>query len=135
LGTPTEELWPGLKAVPSYIDFPPSPAVPFANIFSAASDDMLALIAEMFKFGPTSRCTAAVALKHKYFSNPPAPTIPSKMPVPQKTPPAETFARPVVPNKRKNTGTYFLFSFIAFCQIILDMENSSARKKLELTSQ
>eukprot|EP01103_Thecamoeba_quadrilineata_P019317 TRINITY_DN7769_c0_g1_i1.p1 TRINITY_DN7769_c0_g1~~TRINITY_DN7769_c0_g1_i1.p1 ORF type:complete len:360 (+),score=60.95 TRINITY_DN7769_c0_g1_i1:62-1081(+) len=118
LGTPTEETWPNIKALPGYFEFVPSPPVPFANIFSAASDDMLSLIADMFRFSPNSRCTASAALKHKYFKNAPAPSIASKMAIPRKKiEKPETFARPVMPIKRKSS----------------EMESSTVRRKLDLS--
>jgi cyclin-dependent kinase 7 len=80
LGTPSDDVWPGMSALPNYIEFTPSQAPPLASIFSAAPEDALDLLAKMLKFNPSERLTAAEALKHPYFANAPAPTPVDKLP-------------------------------------------------------
>lgn len=59
LGTPTEENWPGLTSLPDYIQFNHSPGTPFKQLFTAAGDDAIDLLAQMLKFNPNSRISAA----------------------------------------------------------------------------
>jgi len=83
LGTPTEEVWPvssppspsqrfsliasfltlkilkGMTSLPDYVAFNPCPATPFKQLFTAAGDDALDLLASMLRFNPPSRISAA----------------------------------------------------------------------------
>jgi cyclin-dependent kinase 7 len=81
-GTPTEEIWPGVKLLPDYIQFKPVPSIPLQEIFTAAGDDLIELAESMFHMYPAKRCSATEALKMDYFFNRPAPTIGSKLPMP-----------------------------------------------------
>lgn len=81
-GSPTEEIWPGLKLLPDYVIFKPTPKVPLHTIFTAAPNDLLDLCEKMLNLYPLARCTCSEALKMPYFSNKPAPTIGSKLPMP-----------------------------------------------------
>ncbi|XP_053303971.1 cyclin-dependent kinase 7 [Spea bombifrons] len=82
LGTPTEELWPGMTSLPDYVTFKSFPGTPLHLIFSAAGDDLLELLQGLFNFNPCARCTATQALKKRYFSNRPAPTPGNLLPRP-----------------------------------------------------
>ncbi|CAB0031957.1 unnamed protein product [Trichogramma brassicae] len=82
LGTPTEETWPGLSQLPDYIAFKSFPAIPLKDIFTAAGDDLLDLLANLLNINPLERCTCDEALQMPYFSNNPPPTVKSKLPVP-----------------------------------------------------
>lgn len=82
LGNPTEETWQGVTTLPSYILFKTFPAVPMCHVFTAANDDLLALIEKTLQLNPLKRCTASEALQMSYFSNPPAPTTGSQLPLP-----------------------------------------------------
>lgn len=81
-GTPTEEIWPGVKLLPDYIQFKFYPAIPLREIFTAAGDDLIELADRMFSLYPLKRCTATEALKMQYFSNRPPPTVGPKLPMP-----------------------------------------------------
>lgn len=81
-GSPTEEVWPGVKLLPDYIQFKPYPIIPLREIFTAAGDDLIEVAESMFSLYPLKRCTASEALKMPYFSNRPPPTIGSKLPMP-----------------------------------------------------
>ncbi|OQR84652.1 cyclin-dependent kinase [Achlya hypogyna] len=83
LGTPTEESWPGMTALPNYIEFTPSKAPPLASLFTAASEDALDLLRQLLLFNPSERITAAAALDHPYFKSAPEPTPPEKLPYSQ----------------------------------------------------
>eukprot|EP00027_Filamoeba_sp_ATCC50430_P010440 CAMPEP_0168559338 /NCGR_PEP_ID=MMETSP0413-20121227/10467_1 /TAXON_ID=136452 /ORGANISM="Filamoeba nolandi, Strain NC-AS-23-1" /LENGTH=141 /DNA_ID=CAMNT_0008590553 /DNA_START=460 /DNA_END=881 /DNA_ORIENTATION=- len=80
LGTPTEEIWPGMTSLPDYVPYNPCPPTPFKQLFTAASDDAIDLLSLMLKFDPNQRCTATEALKHPYFSVSPEPTPPAELP-------------------------------------------------------
>lgn len=81
-GTPTEEIWPGMKSLPDYIQFKPVPLIPLHEIFTAAGEDLIELLESMFHYYPIKRCSATEALKMSYFFNRPAPTIGKKLPMP-----------------------------------------------------
>ncbi|XP_005165728.1 cyclin-dependent kinase 7 isoform X1 [Danio rerio] len=82
LGTPTDEIWPGMSSLPDYVSFKPFPGTPLEHIFSAAGDDLLELLRGLFTYNPCSRTTAMQALKMKYFSNRPGPTPGPQLPRP-----------------------------------------------------
>ena len=82
LGTPTEETWPDMKLLPDYLQFRHFPGTPLRDIFTAAGDDLLAVLSKMLALYPLNRGTCSEALKMPYFSNKPAPTIGSKLPMP-----------------------------------------------------
>lgn len=81
-GTPSEDLWPGVKVLPDYIQFKPYPSIPLHEIFTAAGDDLIELAESLFSLYPLKRCSATEALKMPYFSNRPPPTRGSKLPMP-----------------------------------------------------
>ena len=82
-GTPTEESWPRVTSLPDFVDFKDMPGIPFSEIFSAASDDLLRLITWCLVLDPSRRCTATQALKSPYFSNAPPPTPGHLLPIPK----------------------------------------------------
>lgn len=73
LGTPRDEDWPTMKDLSDFVEFKKFARIPFEEIFSAASDDLLNLLEKLFFYDPARRVTATEALKHSYFSNHPAP--------------------------------------------------------------
>jgi cyclin-dependent kinase 7 len=110
LGTPSEETWPGLSALPDYLAFHPAPGVPLQQIFAGtgAGPDALELLARLLALPPQRRPTARDALAHRYFSTPPEPTPPAQLPRPPSQPlpraPAPAPARsprPPQPGKRR----------------------------------
>lgn len=82
LGFPTEAEWPGLTSLPDYFEFKESAQVPFEEIFSAVTKDLIALLKSMFTFNPMARCTCSQALQMPYFGNDPPPTPPHLLPQP-----------------------------------------------------
>ena len=82
-GTPTEEVWPGVTRLPDYVNFKEMPGIPFREIFSAASDNLLQLLTWCFVLDPTKRCSATQALKTAYFSSSPPPTPGHLLPMPR----------------------------------------------------
>ena len=81
-GTPSEDVWPGVKLLPDYIQFKPYPIIPLREIFTAAGDDLIELAERMFSLFPLKRCTTTEALKMPYFANRPPPTVGPKLPMP-----------------------------------------------------
>lgn len=82
-GTPSEDAWPGVTHLPDYVSFKEMPGIPFREIFSAATDDLLRLLTWCFVLDPSKRCTATQALKLPYFSNSPPPTPGHLLPMPR----------------------------------------------------
>ena len=82
-GSPSEEQWPGVSKLPDYIEYKEMPNIPFADIFTAASDDFINLLQCCLVLDPTKRCTATQALKSPYFRSHPVPTTSSELPVPK----------------------------------------------------
>ncbi|KAK9753586.1 Protein kinase domain [Popillia japonica] len=82
-GNPTEENWPGLKSLSDYMEFKPFQPVPLKHIFTAAADDLLDVISKLLVLNPNKRLNCTDTLKMPYFSNKPAPTYGSKLPLPQ----------------------------------------------------
>lgn len=82
-GNPTEENWPGVKALSDFIEFKTFPSIPLKSIFTAAGDDLLQLIESMLVLNPIARKSCTECLKMPFFSNKPAPTVGPKLPLPQ----------------------------------------------------
>lgn len=82
LGTPTDKDWPGMPALPDYVQFRSFPGTPFRHIFTAAGDDLLDVISRMLAINPLKRCTCAEALQMPYFANKPPPTEGPSLPLP-----------------------------------------------------
>ena len=82
LGSPSEEDWPHVSSLPHFVQFKPMPAIPFRDIFTASSDDLIQVLEKMLALNPLKRCTCKEALKMPYFSNRPAPTPCSQLPLP-----------------------------------------------------
>ena len=72
LGTPTEEVWPGLTSLPSYMEFGRVEPTPLAKRFPAASARAVDLIAGMLAYDPAKRLSAQQALEHPYLHGPDA---------------------------------------------------------------
>lgn len=98
-GTPNEEKWPGVSLLSDYIQFKYCPPIPLEEIFTAASEDLLELASKLLDLNPLNRCTCSEALKMSYFSNKPAPTIGSKLPMPSSAAQKEEESRPNLKRK------------------------------------
>ncbi|KAJ3050491.1 TFIIH complex serine/threonine-protein kinase subunit kin28 [Rhizophlyctis rosea] len=80
LGTPTEADWPGMKHLPSFVEFKRYQRTPYSQLFTAAGPDALDLLDKLLQFDPLKRLSAADTLDHFYFRNSPRPTPPEKLP-------------------------------------------------------
>ena len=91
LGTPTEERWPGVSALPNFgkVHFRPQPFARLREKFTrgisftsgtAMSDSALDLLQCMLALNPDERISAPAALKHAYFSEDPPPKAHHLMP-------------------------------------------------------
>ncbi|KAF6028920.1 Cdk7 [Bugula neritina] len=101
LGTPTEQTWPNVKELPDYLEFKPIQATPLDQIFSAAGYDLIALLNSMMQLDPLRRCSATQALKMPYFSNSPAPSQGSELPLPKSAKEPANESRPNKSAKRR----------------------------------
>jgi len=83
LGTPSLRIWPGLEDLPLYGRLR-MPANSYNNLRvtfpDATNDACLELLNAMLTFDPGKRATAAGCLRHRYFTEPPAPQDPQWMP-------------------------------------------------------
>ena len=52
LGTPSEETWPGVTSLPDYIQFKHQTGTRLRDIFTAAGDDLLDLLAKLLALCP-----------------------------------------------------------------------------------
>ena len=84
MGTPSDEEWPHIAALPNYVQLRRQEKVPLCEIFTAASDNTCQLIEGLLKCDPLKRLGAAQALQCGYFTELPMPTHPSKLPMPHK---------------------------------------------------
>jgi len=68
LGTPDENVWPGVGSLPDYKDtFPKWRPVPLADICPHLDPLGLDLLGKMLVYDPQLRITARSALQHAYF--------------------------------------------------------------------
>lgn len=88
LGAPSEQDWPGAKELPLYAETHHPRQSQLSSLFSAASEDALALLDSLVRCNPVRRHSALEALEHEYFTLPPGLTEVGHFPVPdrQETP-------------------------------------------------
>ncbi|CAH8555597.1 unnamed protein product [Heterobilharzia americana] len=82
-GTPEDDCWPDVYRLPNYVKFEPRPGIPFSQIFTAASTDLIALLETLLSLNPDARGTAVTALQSSYFTSKPYPTPESELPQPK----------------------------------------------------
>lgn len=81
-GTPSPTQWPDMVYLPDYVEYQFVPAPPLRSLFPMATDDALDLLSKMFTYDPKDRISVQQALEHRYFTCPPQPTEPVKLPRP-----------------------------------------------------
>ncbi|KAL0210992.1 hypothetical protein P9112_009290 [Eukaryota sp. TZLM1-RC] len=70
LGTPTEQSWPGVTSLPSYITHKSMPTTPWERVIpSVYGDDAIDLIRKMLVLDPRKRISVEAALNHPYFTS------------------------------------------------------------------
>ena len=82
LGTPTTSIWPDMESYPLFPTFR-FPTVLYDNVstvFYGYSSETQRLLKSMLVYRPNSRITAAEALKHAYFQEPPLSCQPALLP-------------------------------------------------------
>ncbi|XP_021968803.1 cell division control protein 2 homolog B-like [Helianthus annuus] len=68
LGTPTEEVWPGVTRRKMWNeDAPKLPPQNLASIVPSLGDEGIDLLAKMLTYDPAKRISAKVVLQHPYF--------------------------------------------------------------------
>ena len=76
-GTPNETNWPDHNTLPlpsRGLTWDDTPAIPFDEIFEAATKDAISLLRSILTLDPNNRFSATEALRHPYFQNDPPPT-------------------------------------------------------------
>ncbi|KAJ9073216.1 TFIIH complex serine/threonine-protein kinase subunit kin28, variant 3 [Entomophthora muscae] len=58
MGTPNEQIWPGMKKLPHFLEFTVFPKTPLRALFTAASSEALDLLEKMLIYDPTKRISA-----------------------------------------------------------------------------
>mmetsp|Transcript_56943 Transcript_56943/g.132751 ORF Transcript_56943/g.132751 Transcript_56943/m.132751 type:complete len:344 (+) Transcript_56943:56-1087(+) len=68
-GTPTEEVWKDVSALPNFVEFSHHPKVPLATLVPSASDAACGLIDALLRLDPKQRPSATEALSHEFFTS------------------------------------------------------------------
>ncbi|KAL7635079.1 UNVERIFIED_CONTAM: hypothetical protein RMT77_014064 [Armadillidium vulgare] len=86
LGTPNEEIWPGLTKLPDYkkITFPECTPIPLEKVIPDASKEEIGLVKKFLVYASEKRLPANKALQHPYFFTFPMAASLSEMPIPSK---------------------------------------------------
>ncbi|CAH8568037.1 unnamed protein product [Schistosoma curassoni] len=82
-GTPEDDTWPDVYRLPNYVKFERRPGIPFSQIFTAASTDLINLLETLLNLNPDARGTASNALQSSYFTSKPYPTPENELPQPK----------------------------------------------------
>ena len=81
LGTPTEEVWPGVSTLPDFskITFPDNTGLSFEEMVPEAPASALDLLGMFVLYNSEARISAREALKHNYFYEKPFPATQEEM--------------------------------------------------------
>nr|CAB3229345.1 cyclin-dependent kinase 1-like [Phallusia mammillata] len=70
LGTPTENIWPGVTSLPDFKNkFPQWPQQSFQSVFPDLDSCGINLMEKMIVYDPVQRITAKTALQHNFFAD------------------------------------------------------------------
>ena len=85
LGTPTEQVWPGVSTLPDYskITFPDCTRVSYQDMVPEASTTAVDLLKQFVIYDSGSRMSAREAVKHEYFYERPFPATINEMTKPR----------------------------------------------------
>lgn len=87
LGTPNEQIWPGMSELPDYnkISFCENPPIPLEKIIPDGSPIALDLLKRFLVYPSKERIPAKEAILHHYFFTEPLPSHHSDLPIPQRS--------------------------------------------------
>lgn len=70
MGTPTEEIWPGVTELPDFQEtFPRWEKKSLSDVIPEADNTAIDLLSKMLEYSPSKRISAKEALSHKYFDD------------------------------------------------------------------
>ncbi|KAL4421721.1 hypothetical protein ABPG77_002337 [Micractinium sp. CCAP 211/92] len=69
LGTPSEDVWPGVTKLKDWHEFPQWHPQDLARVFPRLCPAGIDLMAKMFEYDPSRRVTAKEAMQHPYFDD------------------------------------------------------------------
>ena len=81
LGTPTEEVWPGVTRLPDYskITFPDCGGVSYEEMVPEAPKTAVDLLSQFIVYNSDNRISSEKAVKHEYFFEKPFPSPSDQM--------------------------------------------------------
>eukprot|EP00878_Enallax_costatus_P019346 GHUV01020409.1.p1 GENE.GHUV01020409.1~~GHUV01020409.1.p1 ORF type:complete len:221 (+),score=57.58 GHUV01020409.1:854-1516(+) len=69
LGTPNEDIWPGVSRLRDWHEYPNWRAQDLSRVFPSLEESGLELLRAMLQYDPARRISAKEALKHPYFDD------------------------------------------------------------------
>ncbi|KAK6160879.1 hypothetical protein DH2020_004260 [Rehmannia glutinosa] len=69
LGTPNEEIWPGVSKLVNWHEYPQWSPKPLSTAVPGLDEDGLNLLSEMLQYEPSKRISAKKAMEHPYFDD------------------------------------------------------------------
>ncbi|XP_055834043.1 cell division control protein 2 homolog D [Solanum dulcamara] len=69
LGTPNEELWPGVSKLVNWHEYPQWKPQPLSTVVPGLDEDGIHLLTEMLHYEPSKRISAKKAMEHPYFDD------------------------------------------------------------------
>ncbi|XP_008796157.1 cyclin-dependent kinase B2-1-like [Phoenix dactylifera] len=69
LGTPNEEVWPGVGKLPNWHEYPQWTPKKLSSAVPDLDADGIDLLSKMLQYDPSKRISAKKAMEHQYFNN------------------------------------------------------------------